>query len=196
MRLRLRDVNYKLEELGITHIKNRDVILRNITNNQDITSLLDLLKICEPLKIYQRNKDGIEYKTFSPFTLFADACTTDAEDALIFNSSVDSFLENQNIDALNNLLKWLKKWSENHKQFLKIEINPKLKPIESLSINLSNSTQVLMNVLTHKKTNQEELNILKESLNTLSQPQVDVEIVIVESLNKLAHFCSQNYVTP
>lgn len=196
MKLRLKDVSYKLEELGITHIKNRDVILRNITNNQDITSLLDLLKICEPLKIYQRNKDGIEYKTFSPFTLFADACTTDAEDAFIFNTSVNELLENQNIDTLNGLLEYLEKWSENHTLFSKIESNPKLKPIEVLSINLSKTTKLLKDVLTHKKTNQNELNILKEGLTTLNQPHVDVEIVISESLNKLVDYCEQNYLTP
>ncbi|MFG6687457.1 beta-N-acetylhexosaminidase [Mariniflexile sp. HNIBRBA6329] len=196
MKLRLKDVSYKLEELGITHLKNRDVILRNITNNQDITPLLDLLKICEPLKIYQRNKDGIEYKTFSPFTLFADACSSDAEDAYIFNTSVYEFLENQNEDPLNRLLKYLEKWSGNHKLFSEIKSNPKLKPIKPLSINLSKTSQLLMDILTRKKTDKNELNILKEALTTLNQPHVDVEIVIYEPLNKLVDYCEQHYVTP
>src|SRR5690606_2021516 len=82
---RIKPISYSLEELGITHIKNRDVILRNISNNQDIDALLTLQKIAEPLKMYTRNKGGTEYKTYSPFTLFADACTADAEDALVFN---------------------------------------------------------------------------------------------------------------
>ena len=49
MKKRLKRVSFHLEELGITHIKNRDVILRGMTNNQDITSLIALSKICEPL---------------------------------------------------------------------------------------------------------------------------------------------------
>ena len=86
---RLENVSQQLERLGITHIRNRAVILRNITDNQDISALKDLARVCEPLKGYTRNKGGKKYKTFAPFTLFADACSADASDALQFKYLVN-----------------------------------------------------------------------------------------------------------
>jgi hexosaminidase len=92
---RLQVVSNNLEELGITHLKNKDVILRKMSNNQNHTALESLSNICEPVKIYSRNKGGIEYNSFSPFTLFADACTADAKDAITFNNEVALFLKNK-----------------------------------------------------------------------------------------------------
>ncbi|MGY5355383.1 beta-N-acetylhexosaminidase [Wenyingzhuangia sp. IMCC45467] len=90
---RLSEVSIGLEDLGLTHIKNREVILRNIVKNQSIKSVRLLADLSEPLKIYARNKDGIEYKTFSPFMLFADACVADASEAVYFNTLVDDYLK-------------------------------------------------------------------------------------------------------
>jgi hexosaminidase len=196
MKLRLKDVSYKLEELGITHIKNRDVILRSITNNQDVSALLDLTKICEPLKIYERNKNGVEYKTFSPFTLFADACTTDAEDAIPFNNMVNQYLTNQKKEDLNDILKSLKNWSNNYNLFSELKTNPKLKSIEPLSFNVSKTSELLLATLNNKKITKNELNELKSELEKLNNPYQDVELVIVESLLKLSNYCKQNYLTP
>ncbi|MGK0253865.1 MAG: hexosaminidase [Mariniflexile sp.] len=194
MKLRLKDVSNKLEELGITHIKNRDVILRSITNNQDISALLDLTKICEPLKIYERNKDGVEYKTFSPFTLFADACTADAEDALTFNNVLNQYLTNQKKENLNAVLKSLKKWANNYNLISEIQTNPKLKNIEALSLNLSETSKLLLATLNSKQISENDLNDLKATLEILKKSYEDVELVIVESLLKLSNYCEKNYL--
>ena len=101
LRRRLKVVSYRLEEIRITHIRKKDVILRNISNNQNINSLTDLSNVCEPLKVYTRNKGGTEYQMYSPLTLFADACTPDAEDALGFETAVNLYLHantNENKD--------------------------------------------------------------------------------------------------
>jgi hexosaminidase len=91
---RLTPVSNRLEELGISHIKNKEQILRNISNYQDTQALEDFSNICEPLKYYSRNKGGTEYQSYSPLTLFADACTPDAKDALLFNQYVKKYSEN------------------------------------------------------------------------------------------------------
>jgi hexosaminidase len=41
LRKRLKTISFRLEELGITHIRNKEVILRNISNNQDTRALND-----------------------------------------------------------------------------------------------------------------------------------------------------------
>ncbi len=50
LRKRLNTVSFRLEELGITHIRNKEVILRNISNNQSTVAVNDFSNVCEPLK--------------------------------------------------------------------------------------------------------------------------------------------------
>lgn len=195
MRKRLEKVSFDLEELGLTHIKNRDVILRSMTHNQDISALIELSNICEPLKIYSRNKDGIEYKTFSPFNLFADACVVDAKDALAFNAAVSKYLEDSSKDHLKNILSYLKTWRHNYSKFSKLEINPKLSPLEPLSENLSMVSAVLLEAFQNQNISKSEVTELNTALSVLEQDFVDVELVITNSLEKLSKYCESNYLT-
>ncbi len=167
-----------------------------MTNNQNISALIDLSKICEPLKIYQRNQDGTEYKTYSPFTLFADACTADAEDADSFNNSVSNYLKNQNNQDYGVIMEMLEKWSKNHDLFQKIDMNPKLKPLEPLSNNLSKTSELLLAAFKNKSITPNNLKILKTTSDALKLPYQDVELAIVESLEKLFNYLEQNYLTP
>ena len=193
MKKRLRQVSFNLEELGITHIKNRTLILRNITNHQDISSLITLSKICEPLKVYKRNKDGMEYKSYSPFTLFADACIVNAEDADVFNLLVANFIKNPN-GTQTELLAYLRLWSENHEAFSNLEKNPKLGALEPLSESLSKTSKILLQAFKSKSISNSELKSVKSLLGTISQPHVDVEVMIVRSLNELINYCETNYL--
>ncbi|WP_334056277.1 beta-N-acetylhexosaminidase [Polaribacter sp. P097] len=193
MKKRLSVISYQLEELGLTHIKNRDVILRSISHNQDISSLEDLVKICEPLKIYARNKDGIEYKTYSSFSLFADACTADALDANIFNKKVTNFLKVQNRLNTANILSFLEKWAKNYDTFSKLEKNPKMSVLEDLSKNLSTASTILKEAIESKKINNDSLLVLKEAIAYLKLPVADTEVVIVTALEQLEKHCKANY---
>lgn len=195
MKHRLKEVSFRLEELGITHIKNRDVILRGMTNNQDITPLVTLSKICEPLKMYSRNDGGTEYKTFSPFNLFADACVVDAEDAVIFNNINSKFIKTPNNYNSQELIKYLNLWSENHIKFQAIEINPKVKPLEVLSENLANLSALLLNAIKDKKLSLQNLNAINSHLKIISKPFADVELVILKDLKSLTEFCESNYLS-
>ena len=194
MRKRLKVVNFQLEELGITHIKNRDVILRNISNHQNIEALKTLSKIYEPLKIYSRNKGGTEYKTFSPFTLFADACAADAEDAVSFNNNVLLFLKNKNDNDLNQIKKHLKNWTNNYSNFKEIKPNPITKSLEPLSKNISRISKLLHTSLVNKKITQKELTILRNITKQLKEPCQDVELAILDSLNELIRFCEMSFL--
>ncbi len=186
---RLETVSFRLEELGITHIRNRDVILRNISNNQNIESLLDLTKICEPLKIYSRNSGGTEYKTFSPFTLFADACSADASDGIIFKKLVENYTATKNEDSKKEIIGYLKKWSNNYNQFLLLEKkSPILNEIEPLSKNVAEISTTLLSIFNSKKIKVNDLSNAKELLLKLQKPIVDVELIIAEDLNKLFVF--------
>lgn len=183
MRHRLNDVSHKLEELGITHIKNRDLILRGMTNNQNISSLITLSKICEPLKIYSRNKGGTEYKSFSPFSLFADACTVDAEDAISFNNAV----KNKDSQAIINSLN---KWIDGASTFEELKMNPKLISLKQLYKNLGLVSKLLKESL-NGKINNERIQKAKNIIDELENPVEDVELVIHSDLNTLLAYLTK-----
>lgn len=193
---RLADVNKKLEELGITHIKNRAVILRNLNNNEDNDALKTLSRLCEPLKIYSRNADGTEYKTFSPFTLFADACVADAAYAVTFNKNVDQLIDKANKDVINLIKNDLENWSKINDSFSTVDKNPNTTPLEPLSRNLSEASKLLGAAFSNKKITQLDHDKISAMLIVLEAPFMDTELAIVMSLKKLLTYCETNYLMP
>ena len=183
---RIKPVSFRLEELGLTHIKNRGVILRNISDDQNIDALLTLQKICEPLKIYSRNKGGTEYQTYSPFTLFADACGADAEDAVVFNKLVKQYNVNATPEIKIVLQEYLTKWSKNHENFAGLTTSPILSELEPLSKNLSEASKVILQILDKQIISKAVLKQLQVNLLVLKQDHVDVEVAVINSLEILS----------
>ncbi|WP_291153769.1 beta-N-acetylhexosaminidase [Flavobacterium sp. UBA7680] len=185
MRKRLENVSFRLEELGLTHIKNKDVILRNITNNQNLESINEFSNVCEPLKGYTRNKGGTEYQMYSPLTLFADACTPDAKESLAFNDAVTQYLANKTEENKAKVASFFNKWITLNKGLIELSANaPLVQPILPLSKKLSDASQELLLVLDKKSTLQAaDLKSLIEQCNT--KDHADVELSVYESLKKL-----------
>ena len=185
LRKRIKTISFQLEELGITHIKNKDVLLRNISNNQKNSALEDFSNICEPLKIYTRNNGGTEYKTYSPFTLFADACTPDASDALSFDASVDQYLKNKNEENQFLVTNFLKKWININTNLIELSSNaPLIQPLLPLSQSLADLSEQLVLVFGKKQAfNATLFNDLLKQCN--SKNHADVELAVYNSLEKL-----------
>ncbi|TDO73502.1 hexosaminidase [Flavobacterium chryseum] len=185
MRKRLETVSFRLEELGLTHIRNRAVILRNIANNQNIKSLNEFSNVCEPLKGYTRNKGGTEYQMYSPLTLFADACTPDAKDALAFDEAVTKYLANKTPENKTRIIGFFNKWIAVNKGLIELSANaPLVQALLPLSKKLTDASQELLFVLDNKSTlKSEDLKNLIEQCNT--KEHADVELAVYNSLKKL-----------
>jgi hexosaminidase len=185
MRKRLETVSFRLEELELTHIRNKAVILRNIANNQNIKSLNEFANVCEPLKGYTRNKGGTEYQMYSPFTLFADACTPDAKDALAFDEAVTQYMANKTPENKTKVAGFLNKWIAVNKGLVELSSTaPLVQPILPLSKKLNDASQELLLVLDNKSTlKSEDLKSLIEQCNT--KDHADVELAVYASLKKL-----------
>jgi len=147
--------------------------------------LEDFSNICEPLKIYSRNSGGAEYQTYSPLTLFADACTPDAFDALNFNTVVNRYLENKNLENQILITNFLKKWIETNTNLIELSSNaPLIQPLLPLSKSLSDLSKQLLLIIDKKQAiNPAELNDLLEQCN--SKAHADVELAVYNSLKKL-----------
>ena len=185
MRKRLDGISFRLEELGLTHIRNKEVILRNVANNQNTQALDEFTNVCEPLKGYKRNKGGTEYQMYSPFTLFADACTPDAKDSLAFDAAVTQYLANKSPENKAKVIAFFNKWITMNKGLLELSANaPLIQPILPLSKKLTDASQELLLVLDNKSAlKADDLKKLIEQCN--SKDHADVELSVYESLKKL-----------
>ena len=185
MRKRLDGISFRLEELGLTHIRNKEVILRNVANNQNTQVLDEFTNVCEPLKGYKRNKGGTEYQMYSPFTLFADACTPDAKDSLAFDAAVTQYLANKSPENKAKVIAFFNKWIAMNKGLLGLSVNaPLVQPILPLSKKLTDASQELILVLENKSAlKADDLKKLIEQCN--SKDHADVELSVYESLKKL-----------
>ena len=126
-----------LERLGLQHLSSRDLILRNIANQNEIKPLQVLAGVCQPLQGYTRNPQGTMYKSYAPFLLFADACIADPPDAYRFNKMIESFLDGSR-DNLKDINNYLSLWEANNDLFVEIAQDaPALNEIAELSANLS-----------------------------------------------------------
>lgn len=183
---RLKTISWRLEELGITHIRNKEVILRNISNNQLISPVNDLSNVCEPLKNYARNGGGKKYRMHSPLTLFADACTADAPDANHFDKAVAAYLENKSMANQTTVTGFLRKWIGMNVDLINLSANaPLVQPLLPLSNSLSElSEQLLLKIEAKQIIEPKMLNDLLEKCN--SKKHADVEMAVFGSLKKLS----------
>ena len=195
MKLRLRAVSARLEALGITHIKNRDLLLRNMSDYKEISSLKVLSNICEPLKVYSRNKGGTEYSSFSPLTLFADACVVDAEDAVGFKKAVVFLSKDRTKSNLGAVLAYLEIWSENDRNFNKISNTPKLAALKPLSKNLSELASFLITAFKKKSISSKEYAKALINIEIISKPFMDTEVAIAVPLNNLIMYCQEHFLS-
>ena len=186
LRKRLKTISFRLEELGITHIRNKEVILRNISNNQDTRALHDFSNLCEPLKNYKRNGGGKKYRMHSPLTLFADACNSDASEALDFNIVVNAYLADKSKENKVLVTDFFKKWIVMNSDLISLSANaPLVQPLLPLSKSLSDVSEQLLLFLDKKqKANPAVLQELIAKCNVRNS--ADVELAVLGSIKKLA----------
>ncbi|SFU43201.1 hexosaminidase [Pustulibacterium marinum] len=180
LRKRLVQFNLDLELLGITHLSYRDVILRNMANGRNIMPLQNMTAICEPLKGYTRNMGGTEYKTYNPYTLFADACVVDASDAVAFKHAVAAFIQKHNEENRKAVKIYLQKWATLYDDLKTLQPNPTLQKIMPIAERVQNVCKPLL-----AKMNGEKAKLKKKDFKVLEAPVEDVEIVITTDLQLL-----------
>ncbi len=190
---RLETISFRLEELGLTHIKNRNMMLRRLTNNSDYSPLEVLLDVAEPVKVYQRHFQGVAYTSYSPYTRFVDITTADAKDRREFGNLVESFISSEEPEILDKLRLMLTKWKNNHREITALtEQAPAIAEIIPLSENLMKLADNALNAieiysgrgeLVDKKENNSQ-QIFEEAKKPFGQ----AELVIVDDIKKFTDF--------
>jgi hexosaminidase len=192
---RLDVINNSLELVGIRHLQVKEFLLRNIANYQNVDALRALTEISEPFKIYSRNAGGTEYKSFSPFTLFADACTADARDVRPFRALVNQYVSSKDDASKKEIITYLTRWSEIGKNLTLIEPNaPLVKRVLPYANRVGKIADLCLTALNNGQMSQEKSLQLAELLNKKEDPKVnlDVELAVTKDLIKLGKFLEKN----
>ncbi|MFH0865060.1 MAG: family 20 glycosylhydrolase [Bacteroidota bacterium] len=187
---RLDVVSVQLEEFGLTHIKNRDMMMRRLVGGDSIEVLKTFIGSVTPWKGYKRHSRGIKYTTTTPLSRIADIAVPDEPVARHFNNTVKKYLYLQSDSVYNIITSQLKAWKANHEKMLKlIEKAPALKEIEKVSENLSAISEVgLQSMLLLKtgiKPDEEWTNQADEILEKAKKPLAEVDIAIISSIEKM-----------
>ena len=88
---RLAAVSIQLEELGLMHEKNPEMLLRRLAETKDIGPLATLVSVLEPVKEYRRGQQRPS-TMLAPLTGLVDAARPDSEAARRFSALVDAML--------------------------------------------------------------------------------------------------------
>jgi len=88
---RLEVISRELEDLGLGHERNVDVILRRLAGTSDTTPLRTLVDLVEPVKEYNRGRLHPQ-TTLAPLTRLVDAARPDSQAARRLQDLVDGLL--------------------------------------------------------------------------------------------------------
>lgn len=186
---RLKVVSVGLEDFGLTHIKNRDMMLRRIIGLADNSPLITFLGAVEPLKEYKRHAERKDYTSYAPYTRIVDIATPDAENARNFRNAVKVFLagDKSKADFIVNLLTI---WKDNHGKLASlIENSPMLKEIEPASIALSEISakglDAIGKIKEEKKSDSGWVSSALEITKKSRKPAGQIEIMVVDAIESL-----------
>ncbi|HEY6330526.1 MAG TPA: family 20 glycosylhydrolase, partial [Blastocatellia bacterium] len=195
---RLAVVSIELEELGLTHEKNVDMLLRHMAGTDQIGPLRTLVNVVEPLKEYRRE----EYRKtnmLSPLTSLVDAARADAKGARRFNGLVDGFLSDGprfQVDA-DELHETLAEWRDLQPRIARmIDRSPILHDAGTVADEVSQVGEVGLEALSYIRSGEAppagwsdaKVTILAQAAKPTSAA---VEIAVIPAVKKLVAAAGQ-----
>ncbi len=189
---RLSVVSVQLEELGLTHKRNADVLLRRLAVSSDVDALKVLISILEPVKEYRRYQQR-PATMLSPLTGIVDAVTPDSTAARLFGKLVEGVISDSPRFQTNTaeLSTTLTDW-RNAEPLLSVlsERSPALSEVKPLAKDLGSFGELGLEALSYLSTGVTPPNGWREAkisvLDEASKPKSSaVEFAVLNSLRKL-----------
>jgi len=188
---RLASVSIQLEELGLTHEKNVDMMLRRLTRTKEIGALKTLVSTVEPVKEYHRSQEH-PATMLAPLTRLIDAATPDSRTAREFSGLVDGLLSDapgfrQNRDQIKAVLT---QWRDVRPALdVTIDQSPALREAERLPRELSDIGVAGLEALSYLAADVSppaEWRAAKLAmLEQASKPKAEVEFAIIDPIRRL-----------
>jgi hexosaminidase len=190
-------ISIQLEELGLTHKKNIDMILRRLCQSEDIAPLKTLVNIIEPVKAYERaGSKNVPYRSLSPFSRIVDAAQADAPAARQFNNLVEQFLMKPDKENKEKITALADTWIANNKTVRTIiETNPVLKETEPVLTDIDNCAAFAVeavNLISKKKKPSPTWTAqAKETIANAKKHKADVELAFLPAIEKLVEHATK-----
>jgi len=194
---RLAVISIQLEELGLTHKKNPDMMLRRLVRNDDIGPLKTLVSVIEPVKEYRRYEMRPQ-TMLSPLTGVVDATTPDSDAARRFSWMVKEFLDDAPRYQLYRpeLSQMLADWQTSGASLVPvIDRSPSLREVKPLADNLSILGATGLEALSYLKLGVpppkewRETSIAK--LDEAAKPYAALEFVVVAGVKQLVNAAAE-----
>jgi hexosaminidase len=203
---RLEVISLQLEELGLTHLKNRDMMLRRLVRNEDVHAVRTLVSIVEPVKEYRRYEMRPQVM-LSPLTGLIDATPPDSAEGRRFAMMVEAFLSDAPRFELyrDEILDRLSAWQSGGLVLDPIiDRSPGLDEARPLAKNLSELGAAGREAISYIKsgtaptTNWRDAKLAR--LEEAAKPKAGLEFVVIPSLRKLVIAATElsklNLMTP
>jgi hexosaminidase len=188
---RLAVISLQLEELGLTHKRNQDMMLRRLVRSDDVGPLRTLVSVIEPVKEYRRYQQRPQ-TMLSPLTGVVDATLPDSEAGRRFAFMVDAFLADAPRYHLyrSELGQMLAEWQTAGAALEPlIDRSPALKEVKPLANSLSVLGETGLEALTYLKlgvpSTPEWRKASELKMDEAAKPSGALEFVVIPSVRKL-----------
>jgi hexosaminidase len=187
---RLPKVSRDMEELGLLHIRNQEVMMRRMVRGGNIVPLQVLCSAIGPLQGYKRHSQGVAYSTDLPLTRLPDIAVPDPQLPRDFMAAVEACIAKPD-DALQQLLigNWLEMFKSNHAELEGLAKNaPALRPVLPLSAQLRDVAIVgsgLLEMLVKGEADESRKENYRKAIEAARKPVQECEILIVDAIARL-----------
>jgi hexosaminidase len=188
---RLDSVSIQLEELGLMHEKNVDMMLRRLAGSKETGPLKTLVSVVEPVKEYRRNSAKTA-TMLTPLTRLIDAARPDSEAGRRFDALVDGLLSDAPHFRRNQerIKLTLAEWRDVRPALdVMIERSPILREAEQLPRDLSDIGTAGLEALSYLAADVAPPAGWREArmalLEQAAKPKAEVEFAIIGPVRKL-----------
>ncbi len=186
---RLEIIKIQLEELGLTHKRNQEVLLRRLAGGKDISALQTLIDVIEPVKVYQRYQQRPQ-TMLDPLTGLIDAALPDAKGARKFNTMVAEMLANKDSSDIEMLKMTFREWQNSGISLgPTIQSSPALHEAKQLAIDLKTLGEIGLEAVAYMekgvKGNEEWRDESLKKLDEIKKPKAALEFVVIENMKKI-----------
>ena len=188
---RLDSISIQLEELGLTHNKNTDMMLRRLVGTKEIGPLKTLVSVVEPVKEYRRTQTH-PATMLTPLTRLIDAALPDSRAARRFSALIDGMLSDapqlrRNQDLIKSTLS---EWRDVRPTLdAMIDKAPVLREAEQLSGDLSEIGTIGLEAMSYISADVTPPEQWRETrmarLEKAAAPKAEVEFAIIGPVREL-----------
>ncbi len=186
---RLAAISIELEDLGLTHERNRQVLLRRLGQTKEIGPLETLVSVIEPVKEYRRGQQR-PATMLSPLTGLVDAARADSQTARQLSNKVEALLSDAPHFRAEEVRRTLSQWHDAGPELKSIvDRAPALHEARPLADDLSEIARIGLEATSYLTNNVAASTEWRDAslarLDLAAKPKAAVEFAIIPSLRQL-----------